>query len=94
MFKRLRAFIRAYPSLVADPKVPTKAKYLPWLALLYFLTPIDLIPDVLPLLGQIDDIGVILILLSIAMRAFEQSPKQKERKRYGEVIEVEAIKKD
>lgn len=94
MFKRIKAFLRAYPTLVIDPKVPAKAKYLPWVALLYFLAPIDLIPDVIPLLGQIDDIGVIFVLLSIAMRAFEQSPKQKEKKRYGDVIEVESIKKD
>lgn len=94
MFKRLKAFLRAYPTFFVDPQVPAKAKYLPWVALLYFLAPIDLIPDVLPLLGQMDDIGVIVVLFSIAMRVFEQSPKQKEKKRYGDVIEVEAIKNE
>jgi uncharacterized membrane protein YkvA (DUF1232 family) len=94
MFRRIISFIRAYPKLVADPKVPAKAKYLPWIALAYFLIPIDLIPDFFLVLGQLDDIGVILTLLTMAARIFEQSPAQKEKQKYGEIIEVEAVKKD
>lgn len=93
MFKRIIHFLKHYPSLVSDPKVPSKAKYLPWIALAYLLMPIDIIPDFFLLIGQLDDITVILTLLSIAARAFEQSPTQKEKKKYGEVIEVEPVKK-
>jgi uncharacterized membrane protein YkvA (DUF1232 family) len=93
MFRRIGAFLRAYPKLVADPKVPAKAKYLPWIALAYLLFPVDLIPDFFVLIGQLDDISVILILLSMAARAFEQSPTQKEKRKYGDVIEVEPVKK-
>jgi uncharacterized membrane protein YkvA (DUF1232 family) len=93
MFKRIISFIRAYPKLVADPKVPAKAKYLPWIALAYLIIPTDIIPDFFMMLGQLDDVAVILTLLLIAARAFEQSPTQKEKKKYGDVIEVEAVKK-
>jgi uncharacterized membrane protein YkvA (DUF1232 family) len=93
MFNRMLQFLKIYPKLVVDPRVPAKTKYLPLIALAYFLVPIDLIPDFFLLLGQLDDIGVIVILLNMAIRAFEQSPAQQEKKKYGKVIDVEAIKK-
>ncbi len=88
MFTRIFRFLKDYPKLVIDPHVPAKTKYLPLLALVYLIVPIDLIPDFFVLLGQLDDIGVILILLTMAMRIFEETPEQKEKKRYGDVIDV------
>jgi len=32
-------------------------------ALIYFITPIDLIPDIMPLVGYLDDLGVITAVL-------------------------------
>jgi len=32
-------------------------------ALIYFITPIDLIPDIMPLVGYMDDLGVITAVL-------------------------------
>jgi len=92
MFKRLGAFLRVYPKLLIDPKASSRAKYLPLVALLYLFSPIDLVPDFIPLLGQLDDVGAITILLNIALWAFEQSPEQSKKKQYGEVIDVEAVK--
>lgn len=93
MFPRLLAFFRAYPKLFIDPKAPAKVKYLPLVAFLYFIVPVDLIPDFIPILGEVDDITVILVLMMIAVRAFEQSPTQKKQRKYGDVIDVEAVKK-
>ena len=93
MFQRILAFLRAYPKLFLDPKVPAKAKYLPWVALAYLIFPYDIIPDFIPVLGELDDLTVILILLMIAVRAFEQSPTGKEKRKYGKVIDVEAVGK-
>lgn len=46
--------------LFRDPRVASKLKTaVPLLTLLYVLSPIDLLPDVLLGLGQIDDVGVI-----------------------------------
>ena len=93
MFKRIFAFLRAYPTLLFNTKTPAHVKYLPWVALAYLFMPIDVIPDMLPVLGQIDDIGVIIVLLSIATRAFERTPEQRKKQKYGDVIDVEAVKK-
>ena len=47
---------------------PTHVKALLVLAVLYVVSPIDLIPDVVPVLGWLDDIGVVTILLSTAQK--------------------------
>lgn len=52
--------------LLLDPRVPALTKLLPVGALLYLLSPIDLVPDVLPVLGQLDD----LLVIALGVRAF------------------------
>lgn len=47
--------------LMKDPRVPTALKAIPILPLAYVIFPIDLIPDVIPVLGQLDDIGAVLL---------------------------------
>lgn len=93
MLKRLLRFFAAYPKIFIDAKSSNRAKYLPLLSLVYLFMPIDLMPDFIPLLGQLDDVGVIALLISIALRAFEQSPAQKKVQKYGEVIDVEPVQK-
>jgi uncharacterized membrane protein YkvA (DUF1232 family) len=51
--------------LMTDPHVPTWVKFIPPVALLYILSPIDLIPDPVLGLGQLDDLAVILIGLKL-----------------------------
>jgi uncharacterized membrane protein YkvA (DUF1232 family) len=53
--------------LLRDPRVPMMVKAVPVLALLYIMSPLDVIPDFLPGLGQLDDIGILIA----AMRLFE-----------------------
>lgn len=44
---------------VRDARVPLWRKLAGLLAIVYFLSPIDLIPDFIPVLGWLDDIGVL-----------------------------------
>jgi uncharacterized membrane protein YkvA (DUF1232 family) len=53
--------------LLRDPRVPLWAKLIPVGALIYVLSPLDLIPDLIPVLGQLDDLGIVLA----GMRLFE-----------------------
>jgi uncharacterized membrane protein YkvA (DUF1232 family) len=54
--------------LFRDPRVPALLKSVPILAGLYLISPIDLVPDFLPGLGQLDDLGVILASLELFVR--------------------------
>lgn len=38
------------------------------IGIVYLILPVDLIPDIIPLLGQLDDLGVIVGLISLAWR--------------------------
>lgn len=54
--------------LVVDPTVPRGTRW--WLAglLVYLLSPIDLVPDFLPVIGYADDAIVVAIALRFALR--------------------------
>jgi uncharacterized membrane protein YkvA (DUF1232 family) len=47
--------------LVRSPEVPLYLKILPALAIIYVLLPTDFIPDVFPILGQLDDVTALLV---------------------------------
>jgi uncharacterized membrane protein YkvA (DUF1232 family) len=52
--------------LFRDQRVPVLTKLLiPGVALAYLLLPVDLLPDVLPGLGQLDDIAMIAFALKL-----------------------------
>jgi uncharacterized membrane protein YkvA (DUF1232 family) len=56
--------------LLKDPRVPLPTKLIiPGIVGVYLLSPIDFMPDLLPLLGQIDDIAVLFggVMLFIQM---------------------------
>ncbi len=47
--------------LMWDGRVPFSAKIIPLLTILYILSPIDVIPDVIVGLGQLDDLAILLL---------------------------------
>jgi uncharacterized membrane protein YkvA (DUF1232 family) len=47
--------------LLKDPDVPIYLKLLPLAAVAYVIFPVDIAPDMIPLLGQIDDISAVLL---------------------------------
>lgn len=47
--------------LYRHPKTPKSFKILVWIPFLYLLMPFDIIPDFIPVLGQLDDLLVIFI---------------------------------
>ena len=47
--------------LIRDPRVPTAEKALLVAALVYVISPIDLIPDFFPFIGQVDDVFVVAL---------------------------------
>ncbi len=64
---------------VRDPQTPWYAKALALLVLCYALSPIDLIPDFIPVLGYLDDL--ILVPIGIALTLAMIPPEARERAR-------------
>lgn len=54
--------------LFREPRVPMVLKAVPLSALLYVISPIDFVPDFIPGLGQLDDLGIILAALELFVR--------------------------
>jgi uncharacterized membrane protein YkvA (DUF1232 family) len=51
--------------LMIDPQVSLWVKLIPPIAILYLLSPIDLVPDPILGLGQLDDLAVLLIAVKL-----------------------------
>ena len=70
LLKDLAGFLPACVTLVrrlrADPRVPWQAKAAVVLAGLWVLSPIDLLPEFLPVIGPLDDVVVVALALRYA----------------------------
>ena len=51
-----------------DPRVPTRVKVVLGVAVLWVISPIDLIPEFLPVIGPLDDVVVVALALRYALR--------------------------
>ncbi len=69
---KLKAEFAFYKRLQQHPQTPKLAKALLWLAIGYVLMPFDLIPDFLPIIGQLDELVIIPLLLYCALRLTPQ----------------------
>jgi uncharacterized membrane protein YkvA (DUF1232 family) len=65
----LPACVTTARRLRRDPAVPRRAKIALLVAILWVLSPIDLIPEFLPVIGPLDDILVVALLLRYAGRS-------------------------
>lgn len=66
---------------IFDPKVPLKIKMFFLLSIIYILSPYDLIRDIIPILGQLDDILVLLVAIIVYKlqsfrKSFEKNSKE------------------
>lgn len=72
LLKDLAGFIPACVAtcraLRRDPRVPRRAKLAVGFAALWLLSPIDLIPEFLPVIGPLDDVVVVALVLRYAAR--------------------------
>ena len=75
--KDLAGFLPACATTVrrlrADPRVPARAKFAIGFALIWVLSPIDLVPEFLLVVGPLDDVVVVAIALRYAARQVPRS---------------------
>jgi uncharacterized membrane protein YkvA (DUF1232 family) len=66
--RRLRTEIAFYRLVLGHARTPWLARVLLAAALAYFVSPIDVIPDFIPVLGQLDDVVIVGTLVWLAVR--------------------------
>ena len=64
----LPACVTTARRLRRDPRVPRRAKLALMVAIVWVLSPIDLVPEFLPVIGPLDDVVVALLALRYAAR--------------------------
>ena len=65
----LPASVTSARRLRRDPRVPRRARVAIAFAALWVLSPIDLVPEFLPVIGPLDDIVVVVLLFRYAARS-------------------------
>ncbi|MGC4115470.1 MAG: YkvA family protein [Myxococcales bacterium] len=71
-----------------DGSVSIVHKALGVLAILYVFSPLDLMPDTIPVLGWLDDVGVITLVATYYLRQISQHSA---KALPGKVVDVQAI---
>lgn len=69
MLRRLPRYAKAMASMATDDRAPLSAKGILLAGAAYLVSPIDLIPGIIPVAGQLDDIYVVLTSLKLATRS-------------------------
>lgn len=71
--KQFKQEFRLYKLLAKHPGTPWLAKLFFGLAVGYLLLPFDLIPDFIPVLGQLDDMIIIPLFIYMALKLTPES---------------------
>jgi len=66
--KKVKTEIVALSIALRDKRTPVLAKILVFITLSYALSPIDLIPDFIPILGYLDDAVILPLLIMLTIR--------------------------
>lgn len=68
LLEQSKAQLKFYQAVLNDPRTPRLTKFFLGLAVAYALSPIDIIPDFIPLVGYLDDLVIVPLLIFIALK--------------------------
>ena len=84
--QRLRRDVVALGYALRDPRSPWYARLLILAVVAYAVSPIDLIPDFIPVLGYLDDLVVVPLGVSLAIKCLPRPVIADARIRAGAVV--------
>jgi len=71
---------------LGDPRIPFHVKVLAFFIVAYIISPIDIIPDFIPILGLLDEVILVPIFLSFTVRLIPIEIRQEyEQEETGEI---------
>lgn len=79
--RQLKADVPAVFLALRDPDTPVPARVLAGLTVAYALSPVDLIPDFIPVLGYLDDLLILPVLVTLTVRAIPREVWARSRAR-------------
>lgn len=79
--KSLKREVTALNFARQDPRCPTAAKIVALATIAYAVSPIDLIPDCIPVLGLLDDIIIVPAGVALAIRLIPKEVMQQARQK-------------
>lgn len=79
--KRLKSDIPAILLALKDKETPVIAKILAAVTVAYALSPIDLIPDFIPVLGYLDDLFILPALAALTIKLIPKEKLEEHRKK-------------
>jgi uncharacterized membrane protein YkvA (DUF1232 family) len=80
LYIRFKREGRLYRNILADPRTPRLTKVLLGTAIAYAVTPIDLIPDFIPVIGHLDDVIIVPALVYLALKTIPRSLLEEHRR--------------
>lgn len=84
---RLKSETHALYLAYRDPRVPWYAKLFAALVVGYAFSPIDLIPDPIPVLGYLDDLILVPLGVALAVRMIPEDVLSESRQKAREMVE-------
>jgi uncharacterized membrane protein YkvA (DUF1232 family) len=80
LLQKFKRELQLYRSILGDPRTPKLTKILLGCAVGYALSPVDFIPDFIPVVGHLDDAIIISILVWLALKSIPRSLLEEHRR--------------
>ena len=95
-----KGFIQKIPAVFRMLKLYFKGEYkmkfidilLPALALVYIISPIDVIPDFIPVVGALDDLAILAFAIPLLMKEVDKFLLWEAQSKNPKVIDAEIVK--
>lgn len=72
--------LQLYRNILVDPRTPRITKMLLGCAVVYAVTPLDIIPDFIPILGHLDDAIIVPSLIYFALKTIPRPLLEEHRR--------------
>ena len=80
--------VRLFRGLLTDPRVATGSKVVLGVAVVWLISPIDLIPEFIPIAGPLDDVIVAVIALRHVVRRAGEVPVRDHWRGHGRSLDL------